>query len=182
MCFPGRGSHITSDMCFLGRGTHITRDMCSPHISLVISVPMSQSQNRSSVPVANELMNSLIKNDFICWFNNPFIKWTMQYSYSPSIQQLNVDLITVFWQTTLSTSRPQYFFPSFFLRVECMRFLKFKPKQPNLLENTMVKLRSVYVQWLVDFDPRPLSVFYISSLSILANILIKGNEKRNRKW
>ena len=29
---------------------------------------------------------------------------------------------------------------------------------PVLLENKMVKLRSVYVRWLVDFDPRPSSV------------------------
>ena len=28
MGFPGRGTHITSDMGFPGRGTHITRDMC----------------------------------------------------------------------------------------------------------------------------------------------------------
>ena len=49
--------------------------------------------------------------------------------------------------------------------------MKFKPKQtvhvrrfassnqcngPDLLENMIVKLRSVYVQLLVDFDPRPL--------------------------
>ena len=30
--------------------------------------------------------------------------------------------------------------------------------RPDLLENMMVKLRSVYVRWLVDFDPWPLSV------------------------
>ena len=29
---------------------------------------------------------------------------------------------------------------------------------PDLLGNTIVKLRSVYVWWLGDFDPRPLSV------------------------
>ena len=32
------------------------------------------SQTRSSVPVANKLMNSLIENDFVCLINNPFIK------------------------------------------------------------------------------------------------------------
>ena len=29
---------------------------------------------------------------------------------------------------------------------------------PDLLENTMVKLKSVYVRRLVDFDPLPLTV------------------------
>ena len=30
--------------------------------------------------------------------------------------------------------------------------------RPDLLENTMVKLKSVYLRWLLDFDPWPLSV------------------------
>ena len=41
MCFPGRATHITGDMRFPGRGTHISRDMCFPgrkHISLITCV------------------------------------------------------------------------------------------------------------------------------------------------
>ena len=26
------------------------------------------------------------ENDFVCWFNNSFIKWTIQHSYSSLIQ------------------------------------------------------------------------------------------------
>ena len=67
------------------------------------------------------------------------------------------------WRGTacsLSTSRPQHFlFSPFFLRVECSRVLKFKPKKllhvchfaagnqcsrRDLLKNMMVKLRSMF--------------------------------------
>ena len=49
-----------------------------------------------------------------------------------------------------STSKFCFFFFFFAASNQCNR--------PDLLENTMVKLRSVYVRWLAVFDPRSLSV------------------------
>ena len=85
---------------------------------------------------------------------------------SPSAISLSPVLPSLDWTDwrgtacSLSTSRPQHFlFSPFFLRVECSRVLKFKPKKllhvrhfaagnqcsrRDLLKNMMVKLRSVY--------------------------------------
>ena len=49
---------------------------------------------------------------------------------------------------------------------------------PDLLENTMVKLRSVYVRWLVDFDPRPLSV----SLRLICGLYASRYFDYKRQW
>ena len=114
----------------------------------------------------------------------------------------NVDSITVFWKTTLSTSRPQNFvFSSFFLRVECGRVLKLKPKQtapctpfcgctlsnqcnrPDLLETRWSSWgQCMCCDWWISI--LGLSQFFcVRGLSILAVILIKGNEKRkNKRW
>ena len=102
-----------------------------------------------------------------------------------------------FWKTTISTSWPQNFvFLLFFWESSVGKFWSSNPNKllhvrhfaasnqcnrPDLLENTTVKLRSLYERWLVDFDPRPLSVSLRLRSVYLAVILIKGNEKRNRK-
>ena len=56
--------------------------------------------------------------------------------------------------------------------------------RPDLLEKTMLKLRSVYVHdWWISILGLCLTVsLHLRSVSILAVISIKGNEKRNRKW
>ena len=104
-------------------------------------------------------LNSIIK----CWFDYCFLK---NYTFHKSTSESSRG---EFW-----SSNPNNHVCHFATSNQCNR--------PNLLENTMVKLRSVYGQWLVDFDPQPLSVSLCKcGLSILAVILIKGNEKCNRK-
>ena len=104
-------------------------------------------------------LNSIIK----CWFDYCFLK---NYTFHKSTSESSGG---EFW-----SSNPNNHVCHFATSNQCNR--------PNLLENTMVKLRSVYGQWLVDFDPQPLSVsLWKCGLSILAVILIKGNEKCNRK-
>ena len=87
------------------------------------------SQSRSRVPVANELMNSLMRK----WFRllKSFHKMNnLIFIFSlDSIIECLFDY-SFFKNYTFHKSTSEFcFFSSFFLRVECGRVLKFKPKQ-----------------------------------------------------
>ena len=140
-----------------------------------------------------------MENEFVFWFNNTFIEWTIQYSYSASIQQSNVDSITVFWKTTLPTSRPQNFFFLLFsfsksrvressevqTQTNCYMYAIFLPVI-SATDLTSLKTRwsnwgqCMYGDWWISILG-PCQFLWVYDLSILPVILIKGNEKRNRK-
>ena len=131
------------------------------------------SQSRSRVPVANELMNSLMRKWFrllksIDKMNNLIFIFSLD-----SIIECLFDY-SFFKNYTFHKSTSEFVFSLlFFLESSAGEFWSSNPnkllnvryfvasdqcKRPDLLENTMVKLRSVYVRWLLDFDPRPFSV------------------------
>ena len=109
-----------------------------------------------------------------CWFDYCFLK---NYTFHKLTSEFCFFLI-FFWESSAGefwSSNPNKLLHvrRFAASNQCNR------PRPELLENTTVKLRSVYVRWLVDFDPRPLSV-YLRLRSVYSSRLIKGNEKRNR--
>ena len=128
-------------------------------------------------PIVIFSLDSIIE----CWFDYCFLK---NYTFLKLTSGFCFFLF-FFWESSAGefwSSNPNKLLHvrQFAANNQCNR------PRPDLLENTTVKLRSVYVRWLVDFDPRPLSVSLrlrcvYSSSDILAVILIKGNEKRNRK-
>ena len=126
-----------------------------------------------SVPVANELMNSLMGK----WFCL-FIQKSIHKMNNP-IFVFSLDSIIECWfdycflkNYTFHTESTSEFCFFFFFNSSKPSAGEFWSSNPNKLlhvshfaasnqSNTMVKLWSVYVRWLVDFDPRPLSVYAI---------------------
>ena len=88
-----------------------------------------------------------------CWFDYCFLK---NYTFHKLTSEFCFFLF-FFWESSAGefwSSNPNKLLHvrQFAASNQCNR------SRPDLLENTTVKLRSVYVRWLVDFDPRTLSV------------------------
>ena len=93
-----------------------------------------------------------------CWFNYSFLK---NYTFRKSTLELCFFLLFISKSRARASSEVQ-------TRTNCyMDAILLPVISTTDLKNTKVKLRSVYLGWLVDFDPRPLTV----SLRLLAVLI-----------
>ena len=131
-------------------------------------------------PIVIFSLDSIIE----CWFDYCFLK---NYTFHKLTSEFCFFLF-FFWESSAGefwSSNPNKLLHvrQFAASNQCNR------PRPDLLENTTVKLRSVYVRWLVDFDPRPLSVSHsffafavclfqlLFWLKAMKNAIVNGRKK-----